>query len=113
MLGHATPCARRSSQPREGADNGERRSHVEDLPVEVEVMEGVVERLRSQRKNAEGQRSRPHQCVLRIFNIHVITHRLNRHRDQLVRTGGFLSNSCPYIGFDSLTWGLLSQRKRR
>lgn len=96
MLGLATPRAPRTSslQPREGA--GDWVGHVEQLPVEVEVMKSVVERLRStqDRKNAatavveemSGQRSRPHQSMLRIFNIHVITHRLNRHRDRLVRT---------------------------
>ena len=83
MLGLTTPCDQRSL-PRGGMEARE-RDHVESFPVEVDVMEGVWEKLRSRRNNAEGSRLRPRQIMLRIFNIHVITHRLNRHRDRLVR----------------------------
>lgn len=83
MLGLTTPHARRSLS-REGTEE-KGQDHVESFPVEVDVMEAVVERLRSQRKKPEGQRSRPHRGMLRIFNIQVITHRLYRQRDRLVR----------------------------
>lgn len=83
MLGLATPRARRSLSREGMAERA--HDHVESFPVEVEVMEAVVERLRSQRKNPVGQRSRPLHGMLRIFNIQVITHRLYRQRDRLVR----------------------------